>query len=66
LSAADEVEVSGAPVVAARPEPLGTTGGLARILAAMTRQAHDGPRDRERARANAERLLETIRVLSIL
>ncbi len=65
-AALDEVEAPRASVVAARPEPLGTTGGLARILAAMTRQAYDGPRDRERARANADRLLETIRVLSIL
>jgi hypothetical protein len=36
------------------------------MLAAMVRQAYEGPRDRERARANAERLLETIRVFSVL
>jgi hypothetical protein len=65
-SATDTVQGSRAPVVSARPEPLSTAGGLARILAAMMRQAYVGPRDRESARANADRLLEAIRVLSIL
>jgi hypothetical protein len=50
----------------ARPATLGTTRGLGRILAAMTRQGYERPRDLERARASADRLLETIRVLSIL
>jgi len=65
-SPADEGQIWRGPVVSARPEPLGTASGLARILAAMMRQAYVGLRDRERARANADRLLETIRVLSIL
>jgi hypothetical protein len=65
-SPADEVHVSRGPVVSARPEPLATAGGLARILTTMVRQAYVGPRERERARANGDRLLETIRVLSIL
>jgi hypothetical protein len=65
-SPADEVQVSRGPVVSAKPEPLGRAGGLARILATMVRQAYVGPRERERARVNADRLLETIRVLSIL
>ena len=65
-SVADEVQGSAALAVAERPAPLGTTGGLARILTAMMRQAYAGPSDRERTRANADRLVETIRVLSIL
>jgi hypothetical protein len=65
-SPADEVQVWRGPVVSARPEPLGTASGLGRILATMVRQAYVGPRERERAWANADRLLETIRVLSIL
>jgi hypothetical protein len=65
-SPAHEVQVSRGPVVSARPEPLGTAGGLARILATMVHQAYVGPGEQERARANADRLLETIRVLSIL
>jgi len=44
----------GSPVVSARPESLGTASGLARILAALMRQAYVGPRDRERAGANAD------------
>jgi hypothetical protein len=65
-SVADEVQGSAALAVAERPAPLGTTGGLARILTAMMRQAHAGPSDRERTRAPADLLLETIRVLSVL
>jgi hypothetical protein len=55
-----------APVVPVRPEPPGAAGRLARILMAMVRQTYVGPRERERVRANADRLLETIRVLSAL
>jgi hypothetical protein len=63
---ADDAVVCGVHAVPARPEPLGTPGGLARLLAAMLRQPTEGPRHQERARANADRLLETIRVLSAL
>jgi hypothetical protein len=63
----DDVEVvCGVHAVTARPEPLGTQGGLARILAAMMRRPYEGPSHRERAQANADRLLETIRVLTAL
>jgi hypothetical protein len=62
----DDVEVCGVHAVTARPERLGTQGGLARILAAMMRRPYEGPSHREHARANADRLLETIRVLTAL
>jgi hypothetical protein len=51
---------------AERSEPFGTAGGLTRILTALTRQVYAAQRDRQRARANADRLLETIRLNSIL
>jgi hypothetical protein len=57
---------SAAPAVALRSEPLGATGGLTRILMALMRQAYAAPRDRARARANADLLLETIRLSSVL
>jgi hypothetical protein len=65
-SPADAVQSSGALVVPVRLEPLGAAGGLARILVALVRQTYVGPRQRECVRANADRLLETIRVLSAL
>jgi hypothetical protein len=64
-SPAEDV-VAAAPAGAERLEPLGVTGGLRRALTAMMRLGWAGPRDQERARANADRLLETIRVLSAL
>jgi hypothetical protein len=65
-ASADAVQSSGARVVPVTPEPLGAAGGLARILVALVRQTCAGPRERERVRANADHLLETIRVLSAL
>src|SRR5262245_61336846 len=65
-SAPAELQVSAAPAVAGRATPLGGTGQLARMLMVLRRHACAGPRDRERARASADCLLETIRVLSIL
>jgi hypothetical protein len=64
-STADEVQVP-APAVAERPVGLGLAGALARILMATMRKASTGPTHRERARANADVLLETIRAHSIL
>jgi hypothetical protein len=66
FSPADAVLSCGTPVVLARPEPPSAAGRLARILPTMVRQAYVGARERERTRANADRLLETIRVLSSL
>jgi hypothetical protein len=54
------------PGVAARPAPLGAHGAVSRILVALMRQQYEGPRDPARARAHADRLVETIRVLSSL
>jgi hypothetical protein len=64
--AVEEGQDSAAPAVALRSEPLGATGGLTRILTALMRQAYAAPRDRARARANADLLLETIRLSSVL
>jgi hypothetical protein len=36
------------------------------MLITLMRQPYEGPRDRARARAHADRLVETIRVLSSL
>ena len=65
-STADEVQVPAAPAVAGRPVGLGPAGALARILIAAMRRTSAGPTHRERARANADLLLETIRAHSIL
>ncbi len=59
---ADDIQRAGP----ARPEPIGAFGGLARLLAVMIREPHEGPRDHGRYRAHAERLVETIRALSAL
>jgi hypothetical protein len=64
--AVEEGPGSAAPAIAQRSEPPGTAGGLTRILTALTRQAYAARRDRQRARANADLLLETIRLNSIL
>jgi hypothetical protein len=64
-STADEA-IPAAPTVAWRREPLGPAGALARILMATMRQTSAGPTSRERARANANLRLETIRLSSIL
>jgi hypothetical protein len=64
--AMEEGHGSAAPAVALSSEPLGATGGLTRTLMALTRQACAAPRDRARARANADLLLETIRLSSVL
>ena len=65
-STADEAKIPAAAAVAWRREPLGPAGALARILMATMRQTSAGPTSRERARANANLRLETIRLSSIL
>jgi hypothetical protein len=65
-STSDEVRVPAAPAGAERPVGLGLAGALTRILMATMRQVSTGPTHRERARANADVLLETIRAHSIL
>jgi hypothetical protein len=64
--AADEVQVPAVPAVSERSVGLGPAGALARILIAAMRRTSAGPTHRERARANADVLVETIRAHSIL
>ena len=52
--------------VPARPELFGVPAGLFRVLVALMRQPYEGASDRARARAGADRLVETLRVLSAL
>ena len=62
----DDVRFSGSQSVAPRSRLLGAYGGLDRILMTLRRRPYQGPGDRGRARANADRLVETIRALSAL
>jgi hypothetical protein len=62
----EDGQESAARAVAERSEAPGTSGGLTRILTALMRQAYAARRDRQRARANADLLLDMIRLNSIL
>jgi hypothetical protein len=63
---AAQARPGGPRAVAAWPEPFAAQGAFSRMLITLLRQPDEGPRDRARARAHADRLVETIRVLSSL
>jgi hypothetical protein len=62
----EDVQLPDSQVVASRSRLLGAHGGLDRILMALMRQLNQGSTTRAHARASADRLHETIRVLSVL
>jgi hypothetical protein len=65
-STADDAKVRAGNPLAGRPVALGPANALARLLMATVRQMAASPASRERVRANADLLLETIRAHSIL
>jgi hypothetical protein len=65
-STADDAKVPAGRASAGGPVALGPATALARLLIATMRRMAAGPVRRERVRANADLLLETIRAHSLL
>jgi hypothetical protein len=59
-------QVSNTQIVAPRSRLLGACGALDRILTELARRPYAKPRERTSARMSADRLAETIRLLTAL